>query len=93
MKGKKETAIDWLKEKMSESRYYYLLIEDIANRSTIIEADIFELAKNMEKQQHGETFHAGIQWIQYQRDSINGGLEYWDKEPSSFEQYYNETYK
>jgi hypothetical protein len=46
----------------------------------------------MEKEQHGETFHVGVQWIQYQMDSIHGCLEYWDKEPPEFETFYNETY-
>jgi len=49
-------------------------------------------AKEMEKEQHGKTFHVGVQWIQYQMDSIHGCLEYWDKEPPEFENYYNETY-
>jgi hypothetical protein len=30
--------------------------------------------------------------MQYQRDLVNGGAEYWDKEPSHFGEYYKETF-
>ena len=30
---------------------------------------------------------------QYKHDCKYGGVEYWDNEPKSFEEYYNETFK
>jgi len=29
---------------------------------------------------------------QYKHDCKYGGVEYWDNEPKSFEEYYNETF-
>jgi hypothetical protein len=79
---RQQSAVEWLKEQLTPS---------ISLQQKYID-EIIEQAKEMEKEQHGETFNAGVQWIQYQRDSISGGLEYWDKEPPTSEQYYNETY-
>jgi hypothetical protein len=75
--NKQQTAVDWFLHKV----IYLSLIKFVE-----------EQAKEMEKKQHGETFHVGVQWIQYQMDSIHGCLEYWDKEPLEFKTYYNETY-
>jgi hypothetical protein len=75
-----QTAVEWL-ELVYHSQQGYISKKDI------------EEAKAMEKEQHSETFNQGVQWMQYQRDLVNGGAEYWDKKPSYFLEYYNETYK
>jgi hypothetical protein len=81
--NKNVTAVEWLGMEVKKfntviTKEYILLL--------------CQQAKEMEKVQHGVTFHVGVQWIQYQMDSIHGCLEYWDKEPPEFETFYNETY-
>ena len=49
----KQTAVEWLVEQISTSKYFYKLMEDINSRSTIAQIDIFEQAKQMEKEQQG----------------------------------------
>lgn len=75
---KQQTAVEWLMRKYEET-------------GSLIETDFIE-AKAIEKDQHSETFNQGVQWMQYQRDLVNGGAEYWDKEPSHFGEYYKETF-
>ena len=52
----KQTAVEWLVEQISTSKYFYKLMEDINSRSTVAQSDIFEQAKEMEKEQMIE-FH------------------------------------
>jgi hypothetical protein len=83
----KQTAVEWLKQQLEtygDPQYCELEWETLD--------DLVKQAKEMEKEQHGETFNQGVQWMQYQRDLVNGGIEYWDKKPSYFLEYYNETY-
>ena len=47
----KQTAVDWLFEQISTSKYFYNLMEDINSRSTVAQSNIFEQAKEMEKEQ------------------------------------------
>ena len=69
-----------------------LLYEKMFVHRGLITIEEFEQAKAMHKEEHAETFSQGMQWIQYQRDLVNGGSEYWDEEPKQFEEYYNETF-
>ena len=48
---KKQTAVEWLSKQISTSKYFYKLMEDINSRSTIAQSDIFEQAKEIEKEQ------------------------------------------
>jgi hypothetical protein len=45
------TAVEWLIEEISSSKYFYNLMEDINSRSTVAQSNIFEQAKEMEKEQ------------------------------------------
>ena len=72
--------------------HYKKLSEEGSNQAYVIAKFLEENFLEIEKEQHGVTFHVGVQWIQYQMDSIHGCLEYWDKEPPEFETWYNETY-
>jgi len=47
----------------------------------------------MEKEQHETSYKKGFELRSYIHDSIYGGVEYWEKEPKRFEDYYNETYE
>ena len=47
----KQTAVEWLFEQISTSKYFYNLMEDINSRSTVAQSNIFEQAKEMEKEQ------------------------------------------
>jgi hypothetical protein len=47
----KMTAVEWLIEEISSSKYFYNLMEDINSRSTVAQSNIFEQAKEMEKEQ------------------------------------------
>jgi GH25 family lysozyme M1 (1,4-beta-N-acetylmuramidase) len=46
----KQTAVEWLIEQISNSKYFYKLMEDINLRSTVAQSNIFEQAKEMEKE-------------------------------------------
>ena len=82
---KQQTAVEWLSEQFD------IIVELYPSQFERVNMAI-EQAKEMEKDQHSETFNQGVQWMQYQRDLVNGGAEYWDKEPSHFGEYYNETF-
>ena len=47
----KQTAVEWLFEQISTSKYFYNLMEDINSRSTVAQSNIFEQAKKIEKEQ------------------------------------------
>ena len=82
MSNNKLTAVEWFAFELSKLG---LLPDGVPD-------DIYKQAKEIDKKNHLVTFHVGVQWIQYQMDSIHGCLEYWDKEPPEFETFYNETY-
>jgi len=75
-----QTAVDWFVDKV------------FGKNGLIIYDELIQQAKAIEKEQHSEAFIQGVKWMQYQRDLVNGGAEYWDKKPSYFLKYYNETY-
>ena len=46
-----KTAVEWLENQIKTSKYFYKVMEDIQSKSTIAQSNIFEQAKEMEKQQ------------------------------------------
>ena len=48
---KQVTAVEWLVEQLSSSKYIYNLMEEIECQSTIVQPNIFNQAKAMEKEQ------------------------------------------
>ena len=46
-----QTAVEWLSKQISSSKYFYNLMEDINSRSTVAQSNIFDQAKEMEKEQ------------------------------------------
>jgi hypothetical protein len=75
----KQTAVEWLFKQISTSKYFYNLMEDINSRSTVAQSNIFEQAKEMEKQQIV--------------DAWNNGFEENRPYVDHSEDYYNETFK
>jgi len=73
------TAVEWLENQISTSKYFYKLIAEINSRSTVAQSNIFEQAKEIEKQQIIDT---------YIEASENPALILDDAE-----QYYNKTFK
>ena len=55
----KETAVEWLENQIKNSKYFYNLMEDINSRSTIAQSNIFEQAKEMEKEQMIQCYEDG----------------------------------
>ena len=45
----KQTPVEFLENQIKNSKYFYKLMEDINSKSTIAQIDIFEKAKEMEK--------------------------------------------
>ena len=85
----KQTAVNWLIEQISSSKYFYNLMEEIQSKSTIAEPNgILHKAKEMEKEQIINSFDEG------KSDGYKTARE-WDEMIIwlSAEQYYNETYK
>ena len=75
-KTKLMTSIEWLENELKKSIHYYRLIEDIESKSTIVQSNIFEQAKEMHKQEIMNAYFEGA----YGGGSI-------DKE-----KYYQETF-
>jgi hypothetical protein len=46
----KQTAVEWLDNQIKKSKYFYKVIKDM-NSSTVVQPNVFEQAKEMEKQQ------------------------------------------
>ena len=80
----KQTAIEWLEENLIGNPHFES--DFIHNRNT------FKQAKAMEKEQNQNFYIEGRDFANYAHDEEYGGIEYWDREPMGFEQYYNETY-
>jgi hypothetical protein len=78
MESVKQTAVEWLVEQLSSSKYIYNLMEEIECQSTIVKPNIFNQAKEMEKQQIINACYEGVDY----ETSIY-------KNP---EDYYNKTY-
>jgi len=88
---KKDSAVKWLENQIKTSKYFYKLMEDINSRSTVVQSNIFEQAKEMENKQIIDAREDGIK---------NGYGDYVDTEwgrdteiMKTSEQYYNETFK
>jgi HEPN domain-containing protein len=79
----KKTAVEFLIEQISSSKYFYKLMEDINSRSTIEQCNIFEQAKAMEKEQIIDAF------VECWKENMPEGYEC----KQSAEYYYNETFK
>jgi hypothetical protein len=56
----KQTAVEWLIEQLSSSKYIYNLMEEIECQSTIVQPNIFEQAKAMEKEQIEDAWINGM---------------------------------
>jgi hypothetical protein len=72
-----KTAVEWLENQIKTSKYFYKLMEDINSRSTVAQSNIFEQAKEMEKEQLENAWYAGDE---------DGAIH-------EFEYHYNETFK
>ena len=80
----KQTAVEWLEENLIGNPHFES--DFIHNRN------MFNQAKAMEKEQNQNFYIEGRDFANYAHDEEYGGIEYWDREPMGFEQYYNETY-
>ena len=79
----KQTAVEWLFKQISTSKHFYNLMEDINSRSTVAQSNIFDQAKEMEKEQIIDAFNQG---------NIYEG-NFFDRVNITAENYYNETFK
>ena len=57
----KQTAVEWLETQLKTSKYFYKLMEDINRRSTVAQSDIFEQAKEMEKEKIREDHNINVE--------------------------------
>ena len=81
IKAENKTAVDWLWEQMP--------FEFTSSRAAF---EAYQQAKELEKQQHETSFKKGFELRSYIHDSVYGGVEYWDKEPQKFDDYFSQTY-
>ncbi len=93
----KQTAVEWLKKKCQDSLDrepddanekeigYSMALKHII---TLIDTEAIQ----MDKEQKQEFYNEGKDFSQYTHDEQYGGVEYWDREPLGFEDYYNEQY-
>jgi HEPN domain-containing protein len=81
--SKKQTAVEWLVEQISSSKYFYNLMEEIESRGTIAQPNgILHQAKAMEKEQIIDAF------VECWKENMPEGYEC----KQSAEYYYNETF-
>ena len=73
-----QTAVEFLIEQISSSKYFYNLMEEIESRSTTVQPNVLQQAKAMEREQIINAYDKG---------EFNQGCN------DEAEQYYNETYK
>ena len=79
----KQTAVEWLFKQISTSKYFYNLMEDINSRSTVAQSNIFDQAKEMEKEQIKDSF------VECWKSNVPDGIEC----KLDAEQYYSQTFK
>jgi hypothetical protein len=80
----KQTAVEFLIEQISSSKYFYNLMEEIESRSTTVQPNaILQQAKEMEKQQIIDAVNLPKENRWYDAKLYN----------SSGEQYFNQTFK
>lgn len=78
----KQTAVEWLIEQISSSKYFYNLMEEIENRSTTVQPNgILQKALAMEKEQIVDAYNNA--------DAVDENNIGW----KNSDQYYNETYE
>jgi hypothetical protein len=82
--GNKLTAVEWLRLKLKNKFEVYGDKDEFK--------EMFEQAKQMDKEQKQEFYNEGKDFSSYTYDEQYGGVEYWDREPLGFEDYYNEQY-
>ena len=63
-----KTSVEWLENQIKNSKYYFKLMADINSRSTIVQPNIFEQAKEMENEKKHES-------IEKQVSILKGTLE------------------
>ena len=73
----KQTAVEWLVKQLSTSKYFYNLMVDINSRSTVAQSNIFEQAKEIEKEQIV--------------DAANNFISEWELDDGEI--YYNKIFK
>ena len=73
-----KTAVEFLIEQISSSKYFYNLMEEIESRSTTVQPNVLQQAKAMEKEQIVNAYDEGEYDCGCNGDS---------------EQYYNKTFK
>ena len=82
MSNKKQTAVQWLNERLTLS---------FGDKLKSLRG-FFVIAKEIEREQMRLADKNGQDRNQYKHDCEYGGAEYWDNEPKPFEEYYNETF-
>jgi ribonuclease I len=55
----KQTAVEWLESQIKNSKHYFHLMKEIQSIGTVAQPNIFEQAKEMEKEQIEEAFAMG----------------------------------
>ena len=75
----KQTVVEILENKLKQSKYFYKLMEDLESQNTVVGIDIFEQAKEMEKEQIIDAYGQGF----IESQIMDKGAE----------EYYNETFK
>ena len=72
-----QTAVEWLENQIKTSKYYYYLMSEVKSRSTIVQPNIFEQAKEMEKEQIMDAHNQG--YADGYRDNSNSPIDYYNE--------------
>ena len=80
----KQTAVEWFNQQLVDRQ--------CGNGDSRSWDEILEQAKQMDKEQKIDAYIEGRGFTQYTYDQLYDNIEYWEREPLGFEDYYNETY-
>lgn len=78
-------SIEWLIDKLQQTRSWHRVLDEISQKSTI-EIDIIKQAKEMHRIEHGKTWDASLDNLKAR--GMNEMRAY-----SDFDNYYSETLK
>jgi hydroxymethylpyrimidine/phosphomethylpyrimidine kinase len=66
---KQQTAVEWLENQIMTSKYFYSLMKELNSRGTIVQPNVFEQAKSMEKDQRGYSEEDVIKIVEKSRET------------------------
>lgn len=81
--SKQQTAVEWF--------FMTMNIRGLLPNQEIVEC--YNQAKEIYKEQIHKAYHEGYNRRSYIHDQEYGGIEYWENEPRTIDEYYKQEYE